>query len=159
MIGASPRRKEDQRLLTGGGGFVDDLRRAGLLHLGVVRSAEAHARLTKVATDAARALPGVILVWSASDLGEIAPHMPTAYGGAQKGRPWAQPVLAREVVRYVGEPVAVVVAESRAQLADALDAVTVEYERLPALPTAEAALASATHLDGGWPDNAALGAR
>src|SRR5437870_1435095 len=159
MIGASPRRKEDQRLLTGGGRFVDDLTRAGLLHLGVVRSAEAHARLTKVATDAARALPGVILVWSASDLGEIAPDMPTAYGGAQKGRPWAQPVLAREVVRYVGEPVAVVVAETLAQLADALEAVSVEYERRPALATAEAALASATRLHEGWSDNIAIVAR
>src|SRR5882672_6351053 len=110
MIGASPRRKEDQRLLTGGGRFVDDLTREGVLHLGVVRSAEAHARLTKVATEAAR-----------------------------------------EVVRCVGEPVAVVVAESRSQLADALDAVTVSYERLPALATAEAALVSPTHLHEGWP--------
>src|SRR6266851_7937374 len=156
MIGASPRRKEDQRLLTGGGRFLDDLTREGLLHLGVVRSVEAHARLAKVATEAARHFPGVVLVWSASDLGEIAPHVPTAYGGAHKGRPWAQPVLARDVVRYVGEPVAVVVAEDLARLADALDAVSIEYERLPALPTAEAALASATRLHEGWSDNAAL---
>src|SRR6266540_479497 len=106
MIGASPRRKEDQRLLTGGGRFLDDLTREGLLHLGVVRSVEAHARLAKVATEAARHFPGVVLVWRASDLGEIAPHVPTAYGGAHKGRPWAQPGLARDVVRYVGEPVA-----------------------------------------------------
>jgi len=159
MIGASPRRKEDQRLLTGDGRFLDDLTREGLLHLGVVRSAEAHARLTKVATEAACHFPGVVLAWSASDLGEITPHVPTAYGGAHKGRPWAQPVLAREVVRYVGEPVAVVVAENPYRLADALDAVTVEYERLPALPTAEAALASATRLHEGWPDNVALVAR
>ena len=159
MIGASPRRKEDQRLLTGGGRFLDDLTREGLLHLGVVRSVEAHARLAKVATEAARHFPGVVLVWSASDLGEIAPHVPTAYGGAHKGRPWAQPVLARDVVRYVGEPVAVVVAEDLARLADALDTVIIEYERLPALPTAEAALASATRLHEGWPDNAALVAR
>src|SRR5437867_5029837 len=131
MIGASPRRKEDQRLLTGGGRFLDDLTREGLLHLGVVRSAEAHARLTTVATDAARHFPGVVLAWSAADLGEVTPHVPTAYGGAHKGRPWAQPVLARDVVRYVGEPVAVVVAESLALLADALDAVTVEYAGLP----------------------------
>src|SRR5216683_6442206 len=117
---------------------------------------EAHARLAKVATEAARHFPGVVLVWSASDLGEIAPHVPTAYGGAHKGRPWAQPVLARDVVRYVGEPVAVVVAEDLARLADALDAVSIEYERLPALPTAEAALASATRLHEGWSDNAAL---
>src|SRR5213594_2222137 len=118
MIGTSPRRKEDQRLLSGGGRFLDDLARDGLLHLGVVRSAEAHARLVAVATDAARRLPGVVPAWSAADLGAIAPNVPTAYGGSQKGRPWAQPVLARDVVRHVGEPVAVVVAESLALLAD-----------------------------------------
>jgi carbon-monoxide dehydrogenase large subunit len=159
MIGASPRRKDDLRLLTGAGRFLDDLTRAEVVHLGVVRSAEAHARLAKVTLSAARALPGVVLAWSAADLGEVVPHVPTAYGGGPKGRPWAQPVLARDVVRYVGEPIAVVAAESFAQLADALDAVQVEYERLPPLPTAESALASATRLHEGWADNAALVAR
>jgi CO/xanthine dehydrogenase Mo-binding subunit len=159
MIGASPRRKEDLRLLTGDGRFVDDLTREGALHLGVVRSAESYARLTKVVTSGARALPGVVLAWSAADLGEIAPNMPTAYGGAQKGRAWAQPVLARDVVRHVGEPVAVVVAESAYQLADALDAVTVEYERLPSLSTPEAALATSARVHEGWPDNTAVVAR
>src|SRR3989475_5851162 len=156
MIGASPRRKEDQRLLTGHGRFVDDLTRDGVVRLGVVRSAESYARLTKVVTAGARALPGVVLAWSAADLGEIAPNMPTAYGGTQKGRAWAQPVLARDIVRHVGEPVAVVVAESAYQLADALDAVTVEYERLPSLPTAEAAQASSARVHAGWPDNTAV---
>ncbi len=159
MIGASPRRKEDQRLLTGDGRFVDDLTRDGVVRLGVVRSAESYARLTKVVTAGARALPGVVLAWSAADLGEIAPTMPTAYGGTQKGRAWAQPVLARDVVRHVGEPVAVVVAESAYQLADALDAVTVEYERLPSLATAEAAQASSARVHAGWPDNTAVVAR
>src|SRR5215467_9512051 len=159
MIGSSPRRKEDQRLLTGQGRYVDDLAREGTVHLGVVRSTQAHARLTKVATAAARAMPGVVLAWSAADLGEIAPNMPTAYGGTQKGRVWAQPVLARDVVRHVGEPVAVVVAETAYQLADALDAVTVDYEPRPALPTAESALASGARLHDGWPDNTAIVAR
>src|SRR5438132_505492 len=159
MIGASPLRKEDQRLLRGGGRFVDDLTRDGVLHLGVVRSAESSARLIKVVTAGARALPGVVLAWSAADLGEIAPTMPTAYGGTQKGRAWAQPVLARDVVRHVGEPVAVVVAESAYQLADALEALTVEYERLPSLATAEAAQASSARVHAGWPDNTAVVAR
>src|SRR5262249_44237230 len=159
MIGSSPRRKEDQRLLTGHGRFVDDLARDGTLHLGVVRSTEAHARITKVSTAAARALPGVALAWSAAELGAIAANMPTAYGGTQKGRGWAQPVLARDVVRHVGEPVAVVVAESAYQLADALDAVTVAYEPLPVLPTAESSLASGARLHEGWPDNTAIVAR
>src|SRR5215470_4246528 len=159
MIGASPLRKEDQRLLTGHGRFVDDLTRDGALYLGVVRSTHAHARVTKVATAPARALPGVVLAWNASDLGEIAPNMPTAYGGTQKGRGWAQPVLARDLVRHVGEPVAVVVAETAYQLADALDAVTVAYEPLAALATAESSLASGARLHEGWPDNTAIVAR
>src|SRR5262245_2822130 len=159
MIGTSPRRKEDQRLLTGGGRFVDDLRREGALQLGVVRSAESYARLTKVATATARTMPGVVLVWSAADLGEIAPVMPTAYGGTQKGRGWAQPVLARDVVRHVGEPVAIVVAETAYQLADALQVVTVEYERLSPLPAAEAALAASARVHEGWPDNTAVVAK
>src|SRR5262249_54644936 len=159
MIGASPLRKEDQRLLTGHGRFVDDLTREGALHLGVVRSTQAHARLAKVDAAPARALPGVVLAWNAADLGEIARAMPTAYGGTQNGRGWAHPVLARDVVRHVGEPVAVVVAESAYQLADALDAVTVAYEPLPVLPTAESSLASGARLHEGWPDNTAIVAR
>ena len=159
MIGASPLRKEDQRLLTGHGRFVDDLTRDGALYLGVVRSTHAHARVTKVATAPARTLPGVVLAWNASDLGEIAPNMPTAYGGTQKGRGWAQPVLARDLVRHVGEPVAVVVAESAYQLADALDAVTVAYEPLPVLATVESSLASGARVHEGWPDNTAIVAR
>src|SRR5207245_6092977 len=117
------------------------------------------ARLIKVVTARARALPGVVLAWSTADLSEIAQTMPPAYGGTQKGRPWAQPVLARDVVRHVGEPVAVVVAESAYQLADALEAVTVEYERLPSLATAEAAAASSARVHPGWTDHTAGVAR
>src|SRR6266446_5738196 len=140
MIGASPPRKEDRRLLTGAGRYVDDLTRDGMLHLGVVRSAEAHARITKLALDEARALPG-------------------AYGVGKTGRPWGQPILAKDVVRYVGEPVAVVVAESAYRVADALELAQVGYEPLPALATVEAALASTTRVHDGWPDNAALTVR
>src|SRR5438309_1900905 len=140
MIGASPPRKEDRRLLTGAGRYVDDLTRDGMLHLGVVRSAEAHARITKLALDEARALPG-------------------AYGAGKTGRPWGQPILAKDVVRYVGEPVAVVVAESAYRVADALELAQVGYEPLPALATVEAALASTTRVHDGWPDNAALTVR
>jgi aerobic carbon-monoxide dehydrogenase large subunit len=159
MIGSSPLRKEDQRLLRGGGRFVDDLTREGVLHLGVVRSAESYARLIKVATAGARAMPGVRLVWSAADLVDIAAVMPTAYGGTQKGRAWAQPVLARDVVRHVGEPVAIIVAETAYQLADALEAVTVDYERLSALAAAETSLASSARVHEGWPDNTAVVAK
>ena len=144
MIGASPPRKEDRRLLTGAGRYVDDLTREGMLHLGVVRSAEAHARITKLALDEARALPGVVAAWSAAELPEAARAMPGAYGVGKTGRPWGQPILAKDVVRYVGEPVAVLVAESAYRVADALELAQVGYEPLPALATVEAALASTT---------------
>lgn len=154
LIGASPRRLEDRRLVTGGGRFVDDLRPAGMAHLGVVRSPHAHARLRGVDGTAARAMPGVLAVWAAADLPEVA--RPLAQGGEGAGRPWAMPVLAREVVRYAGEPVAVVVAESPYLLADALERVAVAWQPLPALADVEAARTAPVRLHASWPDNVAL---
>src|SRR5437667_4013866 len=156
MIGASPRRKEDRRRLVGVGRFVDDLAREGLLHLAVVRSVQAHAPIAKIARAEGRALRGVGAAWSAADLPGTGRPRPSASGAVRKGRPWSQPILARDRVRYVGEPVAVVVAESPYRVADALELVRLEYEPLPALTTVEAALASPTRLHDGWPDNAAL---
>ena len=159
MIGTSPLRKEDRRLLVGAGRFVDDLTRPGLLHLGVVRSREAHARVVGVATGAALAAPGVVAVWMGADLTGVAPAIPAAYGGSHKGRPFAQQILAREVVRYVGEAVAVVIADDPARLADAMERVTVEYEPLPPLVTPQAAMASTARVHDGWPDNVAVATR
>jgi aerobic carbon-monoxide dehydrogenase large subunit len=156
MIGASPKRKEDRRLLVGAGRFVDDVTRPGLLHLGVVRSAEAHARLVKIAVGGARGLAGVVAAWTAHDLPEVAGGLPEAYGAAYKGRPFTEPVIARDLVRHVGEPVAVVVADDPARLADAMEAITVEYAPLAALADPEFALASATRLHEGWADNSTL---
>jgi carbon-monoxide dehydrogenase large subunit len=155
MIGTSPLRKEDRRLLVGGGRFVEDLVRERMLHLGVARSVHAHARVVKVVTADARALPGVVAAWSAADLPEVARPIPSI----QKGRAYAISVLAAAVVRYVGEPVAVVVADDPYRAADALAVLRVEYEPLPPLASAEAALQSATRLHEGWPDNTAVVAR
>jgi carbon-monoxide dehydrogenase large subunit len=155
MIGASPLRKEDRRLLVGGGRFIDDLVRERLAHLAVARSVHAHARVVKVVTADALSLPGVLAAWSAADLPEVARPIPSI----QKARPYAISVLASEIVRYVGEPVAVVVADDPYRAADALAALHVEYEVLPALASAEEALGSATRLHEGWPDNAAVVAR
>src|SRR5438132_14275848 len=102
MIGSSPLRKEDRRLLAGAGRFVDDLRRDGMVHLAVVRSVHAHARIIRVGLEAARKMPGVLAAWSRRDLPDLPPAIPSAYAAAQKGRPWAEPVLAADVVRYVG---------------------------------------------------------
>ena len=137
-IGASPRRKEDAPLLQGRGRYLDDLRRPGTRHLGVVRSPHAHARIRGIAADQARAMPGVS-VFTAADLPEVARGIPAPFGGTPSTRPYVQSVLASEVVRYVGEPVAVVVADDPYRLGDALDAVTVDYEPLPPVTTPEAA--------------------
>src|SRR5215470_10355945 len=155
LIGSSPRRKEDARLLVGAGRYLDDLRREDLLHLGLVRSQHGHARLLRVDTAAALSSPGVVAAWSAADLPETARPILAGSEGAHKGRPFAAPVLARDVVRYVGEPVAVVVADDPYRLADALERVSVEYELMPALTTPEGALASSVRLHDGWADNAA----
>jgi carbon-monoxide dehydrogenase large subunit len=156
LIGTSPRRVADQRFVTGHGRYLDDVGRADALHLGVVRSVWPHARLRSVNLDAARAMPGVVAAWSAADLGGLAVTLPTVYGGSTKGRPWAIPVLAREVTRYVGEPVAVVVADDPYRLADALESVTIDADPLAALPSATAAQQAKTTLHEGWADNAAI---
>jgi aerobic carbon-monoxide dehydrogenase large subunit len=159
VIGTSPLRKEDRRLLVGAGRFIDDLARPGLLHLGVVRSREAHARIAGVTRDAALAAPGVVAVWTGADLTDVAPAIPAVYGGSHKGRPFTQQILARGVVRYVGEAVAVVIADDPARLADAVERVSVDYEPLPALVTPQAAMASTARAHEGWPDNIALATR
>ena len=144
MIGESLGRKEDLPLLTGRARFVDDISRPGMLHMGVVRSPHAHARIVRVAGGLA-----------AADLPEVARPIPP-YKAKQKFRAYEQPVLARTVVRYVGEPVAVVVAEDPRDLGAALDAVTVDYEALPAVSSTEAALRpGAARVHEKWPDNVA----
>jgi carbon-monoxide dehydrogenase large subunit len=159
LIGASPRRKEDRRLLVGEGRYLDDLTREGLLHLGVVRSTHAHARLADVDTRAARTMPGIVAAWSAADLPETARPILAGSEGAHKGRPFAAPVLARERVRYVGEPVAVIVGDDPYRVADAVERVAIDYEPQPAVVTPDAGLGSATRLHADWPDNVAAVAR
>jgi carbon-monoxide dehydrogenase large subunit len=159
VIGQSPRRVADQRFVRGAGRFLDDITPARCLHLGVVRSVHAHARILGIGADEARRSPGVVLVWTAADLDGIAPTLPTAYGGSPKGRPWAIPVLVREIARYVGEPLAIVVADDTYRLADALATVTVAYEPLPALTRVAEAQHAATRLFPDWPDNAAIGVK
>jgi carbon-monoxide dehydrogenase large subunit len=158
-IGTSPRRKEDRRLLVGDGRYLDDLTREGLLRLGVVRSIHAHARVLAVDTREALAMPGVLAAWSAADLPEAARPVLAGSEGAHRGHPFAVPVLARDVVRYVGEPVAVVVADDAYRLADAVERVRVDYEPLPALVEPADALAAPGSLHEGWADNAAVVAR
>jgi aerobic carbon-monoxide dehydrogenase large subunit len=140
-FGARMRRKEDPRFLTGRGQYTDDVRVHGTLHASFVRSPHAHARIQSLDVAAARTHPGVVGVYTGKDLAE----------GGVSGIPvgWLLPglkpsnhhAIAVEKVHYVGEPVAVIVAESAYAARDAAELVTVDYEPLPAVADAEQALA------------------
>jgi aerobic carbon-monoxide dehydrogenase large subunit len=154
VIGQSLKRKEDHALVVGRGRYLDDIVLPAMLHLGVVRSTHAHARLRKVLVDEALALPGVVAAFTAADLPELGTPIP-AYGQLKNFRDYAQPVLAGGKVRYVGEPIAAVVADTAYRLADALSRVTVAYEDLPVIASTAAARDSDTRIHEAWPDNLA----
>lgn len=158
-IGASVRRKEDLRFLTGRGQYTDDLNRPGQLHAWILRSPYAHARIGRIDTGTAAGMPGVQAVYTGQDLaaaglgGLPCGWQVTGKGGKVMAEPM-HPVLATGKVRHVGDPVALVVAETRAQARDAAEAIEVDYEPLPAIPTIEAALAQgAPALHDEAPDN------
>lgn len=154
LIGARLPRTEDPRLLVGAGRYVSDVRLPDMLHMTIVRSPYAHAEIGDIAVEAARALPGVVGVWSAHDLPEALTPFPV--GMANPGiRPAVPSALADRVVRYVGEPVAVVVAASRYQAEDAADVVSVEYAPLPAVTSARPEVAAPAILHEGWDSNLA----
>lgn len=143
-IGAPIPRREDARLLTGRGTFVDDLPMPGVAHAAMVRSPHAHARVRRIDTAAALALPGVLAVVTAADVADIQKPWPARMPSPVPGtslRHGARYTLPRDKVRHAGEVVAAVVAESRALAEDACDLVEVDYEVLPAVASAAAALA------------------
>ncbi|GAA0939987.1 MULTISPECIES: xanthine dehydrogenase family protein molybdopterin-binding subunit [Streptomyces violaceusniger group] len=140
LVGRSVARREDPRLLSGRGRFVDDIELPGMLHAQFVRSTVAHGTITEIDLTRVRQVPGVVAAFTAADLelGDIT---------AQLGRPLsefvptAMPVLARDRVRYVGEPVAVVVARDPYLAEDGLEAAKVTYAPLPPITCEEQALA------------------
>lgn len=142
-VGRPLRRREDERLVRGAGRFVADLQRPGTLHLAVLRSPHAHARIVRVDATGARALSGVHAAVSAADLGDDLQPIPL-YVPHPALVAFTPLPLARGKVRYVGEPVAAVVAESRYLAEDALEAIRVEYEPLPAVVDARSALEPGT---------------
>jgi carbon-monoxide dehydrogenase large subunit len=149
MIGAAVVRKEDPALLTGRGAYVDDIRLPGTVHMAYVRSFSAHARVLSVDTGDAANRPGVLGVWSAADLEGLPPI------GAAPGL--ERPCLATDKVHFVGEPVAVVVAEDAYAAEDAAAAVLVEYEDLPVMASVDAATAEgAVPIFTGLPNNVVL---
>jgi len=158
MIGAHIQRREDPKLITGHGNYVDDMRLTGMLHMSVVRSPFAHARIKSIdATDALRS-PGVAAVYAARDFRPVlsgAIPVAPAFVPDKKQTPDQFPIAEQEVV-YQGEPVAVVIAEDRYLADDAAQLVAVDYDPLPAVTDLEKALqpgSPTAHL--GAPDNVA----
>ena len=147
-VGQPLPRDEDYRFLTGRGRYVDDLLAPGAAHAAFVRSPHAHARVERISTGEAGAMPGVRCVftaaeWDAAGLGRLIP--PVLSVPFDDGRPMncaQRPVFARDVVRHVGDQVAAVIAETATQAQDAAEAVEVEYEELPALTDVGEALSA-----------------
>src|SRR3974377_1284737 len=138
FVGRSVPRLEDAPLVVGQGRFAADISFARQVHMRVVRSAHAHGRIISSDCAAARASAGVIAIWTAADVADIPPidFRTTRLEGLE---PYRQPILARDRVRYVGEPVAVVFATDPYAAEDAANLVAVEIDALPEMVTADAA--------------------
>src|SRR5918912_3196478 len=137
-IGTSIQRVEDNRVLTGRGRYVDDVSLPGMLHAAFLRSPHPHARVTRVDVEAARGLPGVFAVLTGADMQRLTRPMAIQTLPGYRS-PQFFP-LATDRVRFVGDPVAIVVADSRYAAEDGLDLIEVEYEPLPPVATIEHAL-------------------
>ncbi len=156
LIGAEVRRREDPALVQGAGRYVDDLAPPRAAFLTLLRSPHAHARIRRLDIAPAATRPGVVAVLTERELeGLVDPEPPIGFPPGIRRPP--RPLLARGIVRYVGEPVAAVLAEDRYAAADARDAIAVDYAPLPAVTDPEAALAAGAprvHVE--FPDNVAL---
>ena len=141
-IGKALKRIEDPRLLAGNGQYVADLRVPGMLEAYVVRSPYAHAKIRGIESQSASAAPGVVAIFTARDLPPALPPIPMRLAPSRELENALQLPLASDVVRYAGEPVAVIVARSRYAAEDAADELQIDYEPLPAVVDMSAALRS-----------------
>lgn len=140
-VGRSRPRKEDARLVTGQTNWTDNINVNGLLHLAILRSPMAHARIDRIDVAPARERPGVVAAFTGQDLAEGLGSLPCAWPVTEDIVLPDHPPIAVDEVRYAGDPVAVVVARDRYAAADALEAVEVDYTPLPPVLDLEAALA------------------
>src|SRR5436305_7297317 len=141
LVGSPVKRREDPRLITGQGNYVDDIKLYGMLHMSVLRSPYGHARINSINTEAARNHPGVNAVYTAADMKGIVGNVAIAVplGEITNGMGVHGP-LAEGKVRFYGDPVAVVIAEDRYVARDARDLIEVDYEPLPAVVDVEKAM-------------------
>lgn len=155
-VGRPIERLEDMWLLRGKGRFVDDLTRDQVLRGAVLRSPIAHGTIRSIDTTAAKAMPGVHAVFTAADIGKPMPHIPIRLFPDDSLIPYLQPVLANGIVRYVGDPMAFVVADTAAIAEDAIDAIEFDIEPLPVLMNCTVAEKDEPLLFAGTPSNAAI---
>ena len=143
-VGQSLRRKEDPRLITGRARYVDDISLPGTLWAAFVRSPEAHAKVGSIDASAAEAMTGIHAVFTGQDMADLGGPLPLAWvpPGITVNNPEHWPV-ARDTVKHVGDPVAVVLGEDRYAVVDAAEQVQVEYEPLPVVTDPEKALEGA----------------
>src|SRR6266852_2344454 len=145
FVGSPIERIEDLRFLRGKGLYVDDVSPAGLLHAVIVRSSIAHGHIRGIDSTCALAQPGVHAVITAADIGNV-PTIPLRQEQLEIFKPFEQPAIAVGRVRYVGEPVAVVVADTAAAAEDAAEAVAIDIEELPVIADCGAAETGGTML-------------
>jgi aerobic carbon-monoxide dehydrogenase large subunit len=147
-IGAAVRRKEDRRFLTGKGNYVDDINRPRQTYAYILRSPHAHAALGRIDTAKAKAAPGVVAVFTGEDIqvGSLPCGWVVKFKDGSPQHEPPHPVLAQGQVRHIGDPVAVVIAESLAQAKDAVELIAVDYRELPAVASVEAAVKSGAPL-------------
>ena len=135
FVGQPIERLEDLRLVCGRGQYVDDLARKDMLHAAILRSSVGHGRIRSIDISAAKAMPGVRAVITAADIGERTPVVPMRLQPLPDFEPFAQPVMARDKVRYVGEALAMVIADTAGIAEDAVGAIDADIEPLPAIST------------------------
>ena len=135
FVGQPIERLEDLRLVRGRGQYVDDLARSGMLHAAILRSGVAHGRIRTIDVSRALQIPGVHSVITAADLGNPVPLVPMRLQPMPEFEAFGQPVMAHDKIRYVGEALAMVLADSAAVAEDALSAIDLDIEPLPAVPS------------------------
>src|SRR4029077_16988714 len=146
FIGQPIERLEDFRFVRGRGQYVDDLARKDMLHAAILRSSIAHGRIRAIDVSRAKKVPGVHAVITAADLGDSIPLVPMRLQPMRESEAFGQPVMARDKVRYVGEALAMVLADSAGVAEDAIDAIKDDIERLPAIVNWQSAAKNGTLL-------------
>jgi aerobic carbon-monoxide dehydrogenase large subunit len=140
VFGSGIRRREDPRLMTGTAKYTDDISLPGMVHAAILRSPHGHARIKSIDTSRAKAAPGVVAVFTGADTEELLKPIPCLWlvpNSELKTAPF--PAIAKDVVRFVGDAVAVVVADTASQAYDALDSIDVDYDPMPAVVNPEKA--------------------